>query len=109
MKSSFPIAAFLFSANSYTQQVTGKLENFPSTSFSIRHNPDIITMRDDTVHVNEKGEFIFAFKMNCPAIVRLSLPNKVGKWKNVSVQVMMKKYDLNNYPLYLEKSQWIYD
>ena len=32
-----------------------------------------------------------------------------GKWKNDSIKVMMKKYDLNNYPLYREKFQWIYD
>ncbi|HEU5164748.1 MAG TPA: hypothetical protein VFU29_04370 [Chitinophagaceae bacterium] len=32
-----------------------------------------------------------------------------GKWKNDSIKVMMKNYDLNNYPLYREKFQWIYD
>lgn len=31
-----------------------------------------------------------------------------GKWKNDSIKVMMKKYDLNNYPLYREKFKWIY-
>jgi len=32
-----------------------------------------------------------------------------GKWKNDSMKVLMKKYDLNNYPLHREKFQWIYD
>ena len=39
-------------------------------------------------------------------------PNRLffsGKWNNDSIKVMMKKYDLNNYPLYREKFQWIYD
>ena len=33
----------------------------------------------------------------------------VGKWKEDSIKVMMKKYDLNNYPLNREKFQWIYN
>ena len=32
-----------------------------------------------------------------------------GKWKGDSIQVMMKKYNLNNYPLHREKFQWIFD
>ena len=32
-----------------------------------------------------------------------------GKWKNESIKVMMKKYDLNNYPLHRERFQWISD
>ena len=33
----------------------------------------------------------------------------VGKWKKDSIKVKMKKYDLNNYPLYRAKFKWIYD
>ena len=32
-----------------------------------------------------------------------------GIWKNDSIQVMMKKYDLNNYLLYRTKSDWTID
>jgi len=32
-----------------------------------------------------------------------------GKWKDDSIKVMMKKYDLNNYPLHRAKFQWIFD
>ncbi|HET6723984.1 MAG TPA: hypothetical protein VFH07_14590, partial [Chitinophagaceae bacterium] len=39
-------------------------------------------------------------------------PNQLlfsGNWKNDSIQVMMKKYDLNNYPLHRAKFKLIYD
>jgi hypothetical protein len=32
-----------------------------------------------------------------------------GKWKNDSIKVLMKKYDLNNYPLQREKFNWTID
>jgi len=42
----------------------------------------------------------------CPDSNHLFL---AGKWKSDSVQVIMKKYDLNNYPLHRAKFKWIYD
>jgi len=49
-----------------------------------------------------------------PLTMTWSLPNSThlflaGKWKDDSIKVMMKKYDLNNYPLYREKFKWIFD
>jgi hypothetical protein len=32
-----------------------------------------------------------------------------GQWKNDSIKVMTRKYDLNNYPLHREKFQWTFD
>ena len=33
----------------------------------------------------------------------------MGEWKGDSIQVLMSKYDLNNYPLHKEKFTWITD
>jgi uncharacterized membrane protein YphA (DoxX/SURF4 family) len=80
---------------------------------SIMHNNAVV----DTIH---RGIHFYFYKneynreiidsvymaYSIPDINHLSL---VGKWKDDSITVMMNKYDLNNYPLYREKFQWIYD
>jgi len=73
MKKILIILLVFIPASSYSQQLSGKFIHFKNSFFKIRYSPDIITLKDDTVHVNEKGEFSFHFKMNCPAILALFL------------------------------------
>ena len=65
------------------------------------------------LHFTANGDWVdMDFKDSCR--MAYSLPDVDhlllrGIWKNDSIRIMMKKYDLNNYPLYREKFQWIYD
>ena len=53
-------------------------------------------------------------KIQDSCLMNYSLPDSShlylqGIWKKDSIKVMMKKYDLNNYPLYREKFNWKID
>lgn len=75
-----------------------------STDSVIRSEAQIDTLQKTIRYAIKKD----SLKLNwsCPDSSHLFFS---GKWKNDSIKVMMKKYDLNNYPLYREKFQWIYD
>ena len=80
---------------------------------SIMHNKAVV----DTVHSGIHFYFyknVYDWEIIDSAFMVYSMPDinhlyLTGKWKDDSIKVLMNKYDLNNYPLYREKFQWIYD
>ena len=77
MRKILSIFLFFISVESYSQHFSGRLDHFTGSYFNIDYAPDWLSRQGDTIHVNEKGEFNFRFRMQYPARIKLMLSSKI--------------------------------